>query len=119
MESLFFWVSKLIWLFIAPDTMVVFVILLLWALLWRGYVRWAKRLGVVCTVIIFIIALFPVGKWILHPLDARFIANPILPKQVDGIIVLSGSEALQRSASWQQVELNDAAERLLGFMALA
>lgn len=119
MESLFFWLSKLIWLIIAPDSLLLILLLLAWILLWRGNVRMAKRfLGLVVSVML-LVALFPVDEWFLYPLEKRFPVNPALPMKVDGIIVLGGAEDAERSSAWNQAEVNEWAERFLAAIALA
>jgi len=65
------------------------------------------------------VALFPVGEWLLYPLEIRFSANPKLPDRIDGIIVLSGSENAVLSNLWHQVELLDSAEHEIAFLELA
>ncbi len=119
MDSLFFWLSKLTWLVIAPDSLLLILILAAWALLWRGAYRPATGLLGLVAVIPTVIALLPVGAWLLSPLEQRFAANPPLPKKIDGIIVLGGAEDARLSASSLQAELNDAAERHLALLALA
>ena len=44
MDSLFFWLSKLGWLLIAPDSLLLVLIVTAWVLLWRGAYRPATRL---------------------------------------------------------------------------
>lgn len=119
MDSVFFWLSKLAWLIIAPDSLLVILALVTWALLWYGMNRMAKRILGLAAIAMLIVALFPVGEWVLYPLEKRFSANPVLPQKIDGIIVLSGAEDANLSAIWNQVELGDGAERLLAFLALA
>lgn len=55
----------------------------------------------------------------LYPLERHFQHNPVLPEQVDGIIVLGGSVLPQESAEWQQLETNRTHERLSYFIQLA
>ena len=119
MDSIFFWLSKLAWLIIAPDSLLLILVLMAWALLWRGKNRLAKQVLGFAAVILLTVALFPVGEWLLYPLEIRFPVNPALPQKVDGIIVLGGAENAHLSAKWNQVELGDGAERLLAFQALA
>ena len=119
MDSIFFVLSKIAWLFIAPDSLLLFFILFVSVMLWRGKVQFAKwGLGFLC-LLITVIALLPVGDWLLFPLDGRFPANPQLPDHVDGVIVLSGAENARLSAIWNQVEFGDGAERDFAFLALA
>ena len=119
MDTLFFWLSKLIWLIISPDSLLLLLILLSFALLLLGKNRIAKRLlGFVCAVLL-VIAFLPLHKLLLYPLETRFVTNPQLPQTIDGIIVLSGAENTYLSAAWGQVELNYMVERNLAFLALA
>lgn len=119
MDSIFFFLSKLLWKVTAPDSLLLILLIIAWTLLWRGKIRSAKWMLGFVVGIFLIIALFPVGEWILYPLETRFPNNPVLPQKVDGIIVLSGAEIANLSNKWNQVELNDSGERLLAFQTLA
>ncbi len=118
MDSLFFWLSKIIWLFIEPDNLLVFLVVAGLVLLLKGAYLQAKILMSFTAFIMVVILFCPVGQWLLHPLEMQFPVNPTLPKKIDGIIVLSGSEDSFRSAMWGQVELNDAAERNFAFIKM-
>ncbi len=119
MESIFFWISKQAWSIIAPDNLFLFLLLLSWILLRRGAHRFAMRLFGFVVIVLMAIALFPVGEWLLYPLETRFPANPGLPEKIDGIIVLSGAEEAFLSSLWNQEELGDSAERDIAFLELA
>ncbi len=71
------------------------------------------------SIVLLVVALFPFGEWLLFPLETRFPANPELPKNIDGVIVLAGAENAPLSALWKQVELGGAAERHFAFLELA
>ena len=64
------------------------------------------------------VALFPIGEWLLYPLETKYPHNPQL-EAVDGIIVLSGSEDPIYTKTWNQVTVGGATERNLAFMMLA
>jgi uncharacterized SAM-binding protein YcdF (DUF218 family) len=119
MDTLFFWISKLAWFVIAPDSLLFLLILGVCILLWRKRYRPARRLLGVIVGALLIVGLFPVGQWVFYPLEIRFSANPKLPESVTGIVVLGGGEDALRSELWHQIEVNDAAERLLAFLSLA
>ena len=119
METLFFWLSKLVWIVIAPDSLLLVLILASSILIFAGKDRIGKRLLGVSCVLLVMVALFPLHLLLLHPLETRFQTNPPLPENIDGIIVLSGSEDPFLSSLWNQVEVGGAAERNLAFMALA
>ena len=119
MDSIFFFLSKLAWLFVAPDSFIIILFLSAWLLLLLGKNRWGLRLLTIGIGILLLVALFPVGEWLIYPLENRFPANPMLSDKIDGIIVLGGPENANLTAAWKQVEVGDAAERLFAFRALA
>ena len=119
MDTAFFWLSKLVWSVIAPESILVLLVLASWVLLMRGAINWARRVLGFVAVTLLILSFLPVGEWVLYPLETRFAANPALPQKVDGIIVLGGAEDIARSAIWKQAEVNDSAERFLASIELA
>ena len=119
MDTLFFYISKIIWLFISPDSLLLLLIIFSLALLYIGKEKAAKKILTIVTLLLVIITLFPIGNWLLYPLETRFQTNPPIPDKVDGIIVLSGSEDAELSQVWNQVELGATAERDLTFLMLA
>jgi uncharacterized SAM-binding protein YcdF (DUF218 family) len=119
MDTLFFWISKLAWFVIAPDSLLLLLILCVCVLLWRKRYRPARWLLGVIVFVLLVVGLFPVGQWVFYPLESRFPANPTLPESVTGIVVLGGAEDTLCSEIWKQVEVNGRVERLLSFLTLA
>ena len=119
MDTLFFWISKLIWLLVSPGSLLYLLIILSFIFFYLNKQKLLKIFFSISCIYISIIAFIPVGEWLLYPLESRFKVNPELPEKVDGIIVLSGAENPLMSNLWQQVEVNGAAERDLAFMSLA
>ena len=119
MDTLFFYISKLIWLLVSPDSLLLIIIIISLALLYIGKTKFVKKLLTLTSVLLFFIAFFPAGEWLLYPLESRFQTNPSLPKKIDGIVILSGAEAPELSHMWDQVEIGAAAERDLAFLNLA
>ncbi len=74
---------------------------------------------ILLTSLLTILAFIPIGSWLISPLETRFVTNPTLPVDIDGIIVLSGAELAHKTSFWNQVELGGSAERDLEFMKLA
>ena len=119
MDALFFWLSKLVWMVIAPDNFLLILVLASCALLFFGKERIARRLLAATCVALVVVSLFSLHGILLHPLDSRFETNPALPQHLDGIIVLSGSEDPYKSRMWNQVSLGGTAERNLTFITMA
>ncbi|MES9902885.1 MAG: hypothetical protein ABW168_09395 [Sedimenticola sp.] len=91
MDNLFYWFSKLIWLFVSPDSLLLIWFGVGFLLFWLGIMVWARRLLGSLLAVLLVIGLFPVGEWLLYPLESRYPANPGLG-DVDGIMVLSAAE---------------------------
>lgn len=119
MDELFFYFSKILWGMISPDSLfVILLTLCLLLLLFRQSKKAAILLGLLTCCTLFL-SFFPVGEWMLYPLESRFQHNPDLPEHVDGIIVLGGSVIPDLSVEWQQLETNQTHERLSSFIQLA
>ncbi len=119
MDNLFFYASKLIWTLITPDSVLVFLGVGAWISLMLGWKKLSRSLLTATALMLLTIGLFPVGEWLISPLENRFPANAALPGRVNGIIVLGGSIEPLKSQQWQQVEMQASAERLSNFLYLA
>jgi uncharacterized SAM-binding protein YcdF (DUF218 family) len=119
MDTLFFVLSKTVWPLLQPDALLLYVLLAVLVLIQRGKLKAAKWLTAITGLLLLVIAVFPIGDWMLYQLENRFPVNPPLPGQVDGIIVLGGTIDALSSVEWEQVELTASADRLIAFATLA
>jgi uncharacterized SAM-binding protein YcdF (DUF218 family) len=119
MDEIFFYLSKIIWTVISPDSLFIILLTLCLLLFLLRQTKKATFLLAVLTFCALFLSFFSVGDWMLYPLESRFQHNPDLPEQVDGIIVLGGSVIPVRSVEWQQLETNQFHERLSSFIQLA
>ncbi len=116
---MFFWLSKLVWLIISPDMVLVFLAAAGLICLFTRRVKMARVLFACLVFLMAAIAVLPLGQWMYAPLENRFAVHPDLPEKIEGIIMLGGSENAHKSRLWEQPEINGAAERYLGFIKLA
>lgn len=112
-----FLLSKLLWLLVNPVNVAVAALLAGAVGLWTPWRRGARRLVLAAAGLLG--AAVVSSAWIALPLEMRFPANPPLPAQVDGIIVLGGMVEPYASLRHGQPALNHAAERLLAFADLS
>jgi uncharacterized SAM-binding protein YcdF (DUF218 family) len=98
--------------------MLVLLFIIGFILLLLGNYLWAKRVLSICFISVLFIALFPLGEWLLYPLEKKYSQNEELIN-VDGVIVLAGPENPILTKSWNQVSIGDSSERLLVFMMLS
>jgi len=113
-----FWLSKLLWVAVNPGSLLL-IFLVLGAVLTRT--RW-RRLGAwlvgLTTTAFLAIAVLPTA-WPIAVLEDRFPAVTTPPARVDGIVVLGGAGKLRVTERRGQVSLNEHAERMTAFVALA
>lgn len=119
MDSIFFWVSKIVWMLISPDSLLLVLCVSSWVLLWRNKLKPAKWLAGITAVLFLIGGVLPSGEWLIAPLEKHFTKGAELPASVDGILVLGGAIEPSLSAAWGQPETNEASERLSAFLQLA
>lgn len=118
MDNIFFIVSKLLWLIISPENLIVFALALVVLLFILNKDALAKKTLYSSSAVIFFIAIFPIGSWLMYPLETQFPTKPTLPQQVDGIILLGGSFVPSSSEAWNKVQTNSFADRIHDFLAL-
>ncbi|GAC1625005.1 MAG: YdcF family protein [Nevskia sp.] len=115
-----FLLSKLVGGLLAPGTLLLLALALAFALQRR---RPRLSRGLLGGALLFVAALslLPLGRWLIWPLETRFPAPSALKlDHVDGILVLGGAvNALDTQLMHGEVNLNDAAERMTAFVALA
>ncbi|EAR07316.1 YdcF family protein [Reinekea blandensis] len=117
MDDVFFLLSKLLWGLVSPSGLLLSGAFLAWFLRSR-LPRVTRWLSVLVILALLLIGFYPVGAWLVYPLEHRF-KPPNTEQAPDGIIVLGGAWRTQSSVYWGQWELNHAAERDLAMLALA
>jgi len=118
-NSLFFFLSKILWALLSPGTLILLMLMAGTALLFLHQTKVAKLLLGAAGLLLVLITLLPVGGWLATPLEKRFPANPELPRTVDGIILLGGAIDPLTSYIWDQPEFGAAADRYFGFIEMA
>jgi uncharacterized SAM-binding protein YcdF (DUF218 family) len=86
---------------------------------WRAHSSWGWRLLLIGVGGLAACAIFPVGTWLLRPLEDRFSQPRPMPERVDGIVLLGGAIDLDESADRGMLALNARAGRMIDFVALA
>ena len=102
MDTVFFLASKIIWALISPDSLIVILGVAAWFAALLNWQRLSRSLLAGCALLLLLIGFFPVGEWLIAPLENRFSTNAALPNEVDGIIVLGGAISPRMSNIWQQ-----------------
>ncbi len=112
-----FILSKILWGVAAPGSLLF--LLLAGAFIWhRRRPIFSRGLLGLAVLALIAAATLPLSFWLATPLEQRF-PLPTLPDKVDGIIVLGGAVDLEETGNPVMPSVNEAGERLLGFLALA
>lgn len=122
LNDVFFAASKVLWALARPDHLLLVLLSLAALLLWRnrGAARtaggWLLGGGL---ALFWLVALYPLGNWLLYPLETRFSRAPVVPSALAGAVVLGGGESLARSRHWQRLEVKEGGDRYLELLDLA
>ncbi len=115
-----FILSKILWMFAAPGNFLVLILLASAFLSLSRRESWQAAGRQLCfniAFLLFFIAIFPIGKWMMLPLENRF--SPARPEHVDGIIVIGGDENPLLTEARSQPSVRASADYYLIFATLA
>ncbi|MSP42161.1 MAG: YdcF family protein [Alphaproteobacteria bacterium] len=113
-----FFLSRALWYVAQPSNLLLILACTGAGLLRTRRVRLGKVLLGSVLGLFLLIAVLPLGNWMLYPLETRFPVPADLGR-VDGIIVLSGAFSAENSAWRGAPVLNQYAQRITKFMELA
>jgi uncharacterized SAM-binding protein YcdF (DUF218 family) len=118
---MFFYLSKILWLFVTPSTLIVGALIVGTALAFGRFARFGRRLAATGALAYLAFASGPFASFLMRTLEQRF--PPFVAEgrpAPTGIIVLGGTIGEMEVAPgvWQ-IAMNDGAERLTEGVALA
>jgi uncharacterized SAM-binding protein YcdF (DUF218 family) len=116
---LFFVLSKTIGIMLLPANLLIGIGLLGAVLLASRWAALGRKLLLASVVGLAICAFSPLGSWLLYPLEARFPPWDAARGAPDGIVVLGGAIAPDRSAAHGFAVFTDSADRIIAAAELA
>lgn len=119
MDTVIWFLSKAIWMLVNPNNGLLILLVLGTVFLFTDRKAFGRKIITFCTGVLLILSIFPWDGLMLLPLENRFPIPEPLPKSIDGIIVLGGSEHARITHARGQVNLLDSAERLTTFVGLS
>jgi uncharacterized SAM-binding protein YcdF (DUF218 family) len=113
-----FILSKVFWYAATPGNFLLLIALA--GTVRLAFTRRRRGLGLVLVGVggLAAVTILPISSWAIAPLENRF-PQPVLPEQVDGIVVLGGSVNPIIAESRNQISVPEASERLFEAAALA
>lgn len=119
MNDLFFFMSKLLWFFIEPSTLLFVGLLTGVILLWSRWWRLGRLILALATSFVLVISVFPIGSIAIGELENRFPLVKVLPTRVDGVVVLGGILLPALTEYRDQIAIGGNIERLFAFADLS
>jgi uncharacterized SAM-binding protein YcdF (DUF218 family) len=118
MDTVFFITTKLIWIVVRPETLLLLLFATGLIFLRVGRASLGQSFSLVSILACCLIAVFPVGDAFLSPLEKTYPTEHKVHK-VAGIVVLGGGESDIQSNVWSQPNTGDAGDRFITALALA
>ena len=87
-----YFISKGFWLIAQPPHLLILLVCLGMVLFFTRRRHFGLGLGALDALLILIVAVLPVGSWLIAPLENRFPPLTLMPPHVDGVIMLGGNE---------------------------
>jgi uncharacterized SAM-binding protein YcdF (DUF218 family) len=116
---MFYWASKIFWALAQPSNLLLLLLVAGALALLLGRRRLASWLLYPAILAFLLVGLFPVGEWLILPLENRFPRPAAPPNEVDGIIVLGGAVDLDVTQARGVVAFHGEAERDITLVELA
>jgi uncharacterized SAM-binding protein YcdF (DUF218 family) len=85
--------SKIFWFVARPDNLVLIVLLIGTCVAWMRSAEAGRTWLTSVTFLLVLFMILPVSSWVARALEQRFLAPNSLPTEIDGILVLGGSES--------------------------
>jgi len=117
---MFFYVAKVLWFLAQPSTLIAIALVLGAVLARTVWHRLGRRLLFAGLAALLVCGFFPLGDWLIAPLEGRF-PRPDLARggPITGIVILGGAEDGRANPPRELAGLNEAAERMTEAVALA
>ena len=114
-----FAISKIIWWIAEPSNVFLALFVAGIVMLWTPWRRSGRRLLGFLAAVAVILAVLPIGRWMIVPLENRFPQVREVPASVVGLITLGGAVNQFMTVTRDQTALSGGVERLTEFVAIA
>ena len=116
---MFFSLSKILWFILNPGNIILIAFCLGGVLAWTRWRRLSRWLVTGAAITGLILAVVPLGTWLIGVLEDRFPPLREPPARVDGIVVAGGIVNPVMTVDHGQISVGGAVERLFEMAALA
>ena len=107
-----FFLSKFLWYFFNPFNLIIYLLFLALLFNYFKYFKAKKLIFYLVIIVFFITGIMPTGSYLFYLLEKNYHQEISLPKNIDGILILSGSSDINLTKEYNQVSFNESGERL-------
>ncbi|MFZ2960397.1 MAG: YdcF family protein [Candidatus Ozemobacteraceae bacterium] len=115
---MFFYASKTFQALFQAGNLFLLILAFGTLLLWTRFANWGRRIVAFTVVLLLLIMIFPIGPWLLTPLEAVFPMPDAPPEHIDGIITMGGVDPWLAESNGKTA-LNEDAECVTSIIPLA
>ena len=108
-----FYLSKILWLIVNPFNIFIFTTIFTIFLHFISFRKLSLIIFLINFIFITFISFFPIGSYLTYNIEKEFHSNIKIPERVDGILILGGATNPLLFKEYDQISLNDSAERLV------
>ena len=108
-----FYLSKILWLIFNPFNIFIFITLLSIFLYFFNLRRVSLIIFLINFIFIAFISFIPIGSFLIYKIEKEYHSHIKIPEIVDGILILGGATDPLLFKEYDQISLNDSAERLV------
>ena len=108
-----FYLSKIIWLLLNPFNVFIFFTILTIFLYLVSFKKISIIIFLINSLFLFFISFFPIGSYLIYQIEKEYHLNTVIPKKLDGILILGGATNPLMFKEFNQISVNGSAERLI------
>ena len=108
-----FYISKILWLILNPFNIFIFITYVTIILFFISFRKLSLIIFFINLSFISLISFLPIGSYIIYNIEKEYHSFTKIPERVDGILILGGATNPLLFKEFDQVSLNDSAERLV------
>ena len=108
-----FYLSKILWLILNPFNFFIFVNIITIFLYFINFKRISLFIFLINFIFLLTISIFPIGNFLIHKIEKEYHLKNMVPNNLDGILILGGATSPTLFKEFNQVSVNDSAERLI------
>ncbi len=108
-----FYLSKILWLALNPFNIFILFTIITIILYLISFRKISIAIFLINSLYLIIISFLPIGSYLIHKIEKEYHLSSSIPDKLDGILILGGATNPIFYKEFNQISVNDSAERLI------